>query len=83
MSEGHVFGQVHARLILAGHSCAVASRPKSSQDYWSKKSKTKWLRDCRIRRDLFNEGWLVLEIWECGIRRMRGLVEKLEEFMQA
>ena len=78
----------HRKIILVhgcfwhGHSCALASRPKSNQDYWMKKIKPNRLRDRRVSRDLVKQGWPVLELWECEVRSAMGLVEKLEAFMQ-
>lgn len=78
----------HRKIILVhgcfwhGHSCALASKPKSNQAYWREKIKTNRLRDRRVRRDLVNDGWSVLELWECEIRRGIGLVRKLRAFMK-
>lgn len=65
-----------------GHSCALASKPKSNQNYWSKKIKRNRLRDRQVSRDLVRQGWSVLEIWECEIRRGVELVKSLEMFMK-
>lgn len=79
----------HHKIILVhgcfwhGHSCALASKPKSNQDYWREKIKTNRLRDRRVRRDLAKQGWSVLELWECEVRKGTGLTEKLETFMRS
>ena len=79
----------HRKIILVhgcfwhGHSCTLASKPKSNQDYWREKIKANRARDRRVRRALVKQGWTLLEIWECEIRRGTGLVEKLEVFMQS
>jgi DNA mismatch endonuclease (patch repair protein) len=65
-----------------GHSCALASKPKSNQDYWREKIKNNRLRDHRVRRELIKQGWSVLELWECEIRKETSLTDKLEAFMR-
>ena len=78
----------HRKIILIqgcfwhGHSCSLASKPKSNQDYWSEKIKTNRLRDRRVRRNLVEQGWSVLELWECEIRKGTGLTDKLKTFMR-
>lgn len=66
-----------------GHTCTLASKPKSNRDYWRKKINRNRLRDRRVRRDLLAQGWSVLEIWECAIRKETGLLVKLERFMHS
>lgn len=79
----------HRKIILIhgcfwhGHSCVLASKPKSNEDYWRRKIKTNRSRDRRVRAALASQGWLVYELWECEIRRMTGLVQKLIDFMRA
>lgn len=79
----------HRKIILVqgcfwhGHSCALASKPKSNQDYWREKIKTNRSRDRRVRRELVKLGWSVLELWECDIRKETGLIDKLETFMRS
>jgi len=79
----------HRKIILVqgcfwhGHSCALASKPKSNQDYWREKIKTNRLRDRRVRRELAKLGWSVFELWECEIRKETGLTDKLETFMRS
>lgn len=65
-----------------GHSCRLASKPKSNQDYWSRKIASNQERDRRVRAELEAAGWSVLELWECEIRAKTGLVERLVEFMR-
>lgn len=66
-----------------GHSCRLASKPKSNQQYWTDKIAKNKDRDARNRIELEAAGWEVLELWECDIRAATGLDERLEAFMQA
>lgn len=78
----------HHKIILVhgcfwhGHSCSLGSKPKSNQDYWREKIRNNRLRDRRVKRELIKQGWTVLEIWECEIRKNVGIKEKLEMFMR-
>lgn len=38
-------------------------------------------RDARNIAALESQGWTVLELWECEIRRFTGLEEKLRKFL--
>lgn len=66
-----------------GHSCRLASKPKSNQQYWTEKISKNKDRDARNRIELEAAGWEVLELWECEIRAATGLDERLAAFMQA
>jgi DNA mismatch endonuclease (patch repair protein) len=77
----------HRKIILVhgcfwhGHSCALASKPKSNQAYWKEKIKRNRARDRSVKRSLVKRGWAVLELWECEIRKETGLTKKLNAFM--
>lgn len=79
----------HRKIILVhgcfwhGHSCALASKPKSNQDYWVEKIKANRKRDIRVKRNLIKQGWLIMQLWECEIRRGTRLVKDLKAFMRA
>jgi DNA mismatch endonuclease (patch repair protein) len=77
----------HRKIILVhgcfwhGHSCQLASKPKSNQDYWNPKIQGNKDRDLRNRRALEAAGWDVLELWECDIRKLSGIEHQLRVFM--
>lgn len=79
----------HRKIILVqgcfwhGHTCKLASKPKSNQSYWSPKIETNRARDARNLNMLIQQGWTVMELWECEIRKVDGLTEKIESFMQS
>ncbi|WGT63046.1 very short patch repair endonuclease [Variovorax paradoxus] len=78
----------HRKIVLIqgcfwhGHTCRLASKPKSNEGYWSVKIEANRARDVRNLAALIDQGWTVLELWECEIRRLDGLEEKLQAFMQ-
>lgn len=78
----------HHKIVLVkggfwhGHTCRLASKPKSNEEYWSAKIATNRSRDARNSEALILQGWTVLELWECEVRRLEGLEGGLHAFMQ-
>ncbi|QLH49383.1 MAG: DNA mismatch endonuclease Vsr [Candidatus Accumulibacter cognatus] len=66
-----------------GHTCRLASKPKSNEGYWTAKIATNRARDARNTEALRLQGWTVLALWECDVRRLEGLEEKLRAFLQS
>jgi DNA mismatch endonuclease, patch repair protein len=77
----------HRKIILVhgcfwhGHTCRLASKPKSNKSYWSLKIQTNRARDSRNLVALISQGWKVLELWECDIRKADNLEHTLKDFM--
>src|SRR5213080_3897737 len=63
----------HRKIVLVqgcfwhGHTCQLASKPKSNRGYWGPKIQTNRKRDRRNKTALKRAGWQVLELWECDI----------------
>lgn len=79
----------HRKIVLMhgcfwhGHTCRLASKPKSNQAYWAEKIQGNQARDARSLVALQNQGWAVLELWECEVRQFTGLEDKLRKFLSA
>lgn len=79
----------HRKIILVhgcfwhGHTCRLASKPKSNSTYWTEKILKNQNRDTRNLQALHQAGWAVLELWECDVRRAIGLEERLSVFMNS
>jgi DNA mismatch endonuclease, patch repair protein len=77
----------HRKIVLVhgcfwhGHTCQLASKPKSNRGYWRPKIAINRARDRRNRTSLKRAGWQVLELWECDIRGGRTIQQKLQRFM--
>lgn len=77
----------HRKIILVhgcfwhGHDCRLASKPKSNEAYWTEKIQSNRARDAVNRAALQSQGWTVLELWECEVRRVVGLEDKLQGFL--
>ena len=53
-----------------GHNgCRYFVMPKSNTDYWKKKIKRNIERDCDNVSILESQGWKVLVIWECELKK--------------
>lgn len=78
----------HRKIILVhgcfwhGHTCSLASNPKSNELYWTEKIARNRSRDARTLKELQAQGWEVLELWECEIRAACGLEERISAFMK-
>ena len=57
--------------------CRYAYAPKSRVQFWKKKFAANVGRDARTRRTLEQAGWQVLVVWECELRDMAGLSDRL------
>jgi DNA mismatch endonuclease (patch repair protein) len=49
--------------------------------YWTSKISANQLRDSRNLGALLSGGWRVLTLWECEIRKFKGLEQKILDFM--
>jgi len=78
----------HRKIILVqgcfwhGHTCRLASKPKSNETYWNAKIQANRARDARNLALLVQQGWDVLELWECEVRRAGSIEKQLLVFMQ-
>ncbi|MEJ5202816.1 MAG: very short patch repair endonuclease [Anaerolineales bacterium] len=65
-----------------GHSCkAGAKRPKTNIDYWITKLERNKQRDLLNYQKLAEMGWQYLVIWECEIKDLNSLQEKIVAFL--
>lgn len=51
------------------HSCQRGHLPHSRQDYWEPKIRANVERDIRNRKTLEDEGWQVIVVWECELKK--------------
>jgi len=51
------------------HGCSCKTLPRTNTEFWRNKIETNKRRDRRISRTLRKEGWTVIRIKECKIRR--------------
>jgi DNA mismatch endonuclease, patch repair protein len=49
--------------------CIEAVRPKTNQEYWEAKLDGNVRRDKKNQEALIEQGWRVLQVWECQIEK--------------
>ncbi len=61
-----------------GHAnCNRAKLPQTNTDFWVSKIARNKKRDARTTRQLRRQGWHVLTVWQCHLRRLEGVKERL------
>jgi DNA mismatch endonuclease (patch repair protein) len=60
-----------------GHDCRRGRRPSSNVRFWNEKLEKNRQRDLRNQTMLAEAGWRVLTIWECEIKELPALQERL------
>lgn len=64
------------------HNCRYGRvKPKTNAGFWDKKRTGNRERDKVNIKKLKKDGWSVLVIWECQIKKEGYLTKKLEEFL--
>jgi DNA mismatch endonuclease (patch repair protein) len=64
------------------HRCRWGSvTPKTNAEFWQTKRQSNVARDRRNLRQLEEEGWDVLVVWECDVREAARLTKKLQRFL--
>jgi DNA mismatch endonuclease (patch repair protein) len=60
--------------------CKLARLPKSRLDFWLPKLEGNRARDERVKAELEELGWNVIEIWECQIKddELRGIAKRIK-----
>lgn len=51
-----------------GHGCALFRWPSTRTDFWKVKIAGNIARDQRVREQLRDEGWRILDVWECALK---------------
>ena len=74
---------VHGCFWHRHRGCALARLPKSNLHFWKPKLDGNKRRDERTQRALKKDGWKVLIIWECQIRKIGRLESALRRFLDA
>lgn len=65
---------IHGCFWHQHEGCRLASKPSSRQDYWKAKFDRTAARDKSSFTALTEQGWRVVVIWECDVRKNAGEV---------
>ncbi len=62
-----------------GHpNCKLARRPKTNRKFWEQKVVDNRSRDLRKNRLLRKDGWHIITIWQCKLRRPDYVLNRLK-----
>jgi DNA mismatch endonuclease (patch repair protein) len=64
-----------------GHLCRYGRLPKSKLEYWGPKVIQNKERDKRQARLLRTQGWSVMAVWQCQLKRVDVLARRIERFL--
>lgn len=53
----------------AHDGCNIFKLPKTNIDYWERKIKMNVERDKRVKQTLISQGWNIITIWECMLKK--------------
>lgn len=51
-----------------GHACPLFRWPSTREEFWRAKISGNVARDHRVRQQLLDARWRVLDVWECALR---------------
>jgi DNA mismatch endonuclease, patch repair protein len=73
-----IFPRFHAVVFVHGcfwhaHGCKFSTMPSTRSEFWAKKFEENRKRDRLNIDSLLADGWRVLVIWECAVKRRRTL----------
>lgn len=72
---------VHGCFWHRHEGCALARIPKSNQEFWLTKLEGNKERDESNLRKLHEIGWETLVVWECELRDLGALEQRLRSFL--
>ena len=72
---------VHGCFWHRHSGCKFASIPKTRRNFWQRKFEQNVQRDEKTLDLLKDSGWKALIIWECETKKLKGLREKVMEFL--
>lgn len=73
---------VHGCFWHRHENCRLARLPKSRLDFWLPKLEGNKRRDERVLRQLEEQNWRVLVIWECELSDLKALSNRIEKFLK-
>lgn len=72
---------VHGCFWHRHEGCRFAANPATRTDFWIEKFRRNVERDAAAQKALASEGWQVLVLWECEIKRRSESEERLKAFL--
>ena len=72
---------VHGCFWHGHHNCKLARRPKTNRKFWEQKVVDNRKRDRRKERLLRKQGWHVMTVWQCKLRNIELVVNRLKRML--
>ena len=72
---------VHGCFWHAHTNCKLARRPKTNKRFWQQKAIDNRRRDLRKNSLLRKEGWHVITIWQCRLRKTGQVLKRLKRML--
>lgn len=72
---------VHGCYWHRHHNCKRATIPRTNREFWFKKLTGNARRDRRNARKLRADGWRVLTVWQCRLRKPDAVVRRLRRLL--
>ncbi len=61
--------------------CPKGRPPKSKLEYWLPKLKENRRRDLRLQKDLRKKQWDFLVVWQCELKKLENVKQKIIKFL--
>lgn len=62
--------------------CKRAARPQTNPSFWDAKLNENIERDKRTLAELTGMGWKALVVWQCEMKPLEGLRERIKKFLE-
>lgn len=72
---------VHGCFWHGHNDCPKARLPKTRVEYWRAKRENNLERDARVKRELSEKGWNYMVVWQCQLKDLEKLTERLMSFL--
>ena len=63
-------------------TCKNTRWPKSKMVFWGPKLEENHRRDVTIQRKLRRLGWRVMVVWECRLKHLEAVTDKIQRFLE-
>jgi DNA mismatch endonuclease (patch repair protein) len=74
---------VHGCFWHRHENCKYAYTPKSRIDFWNRKFEENMANDLKVERQLMEDGWKVIIIWECQINEPEIMEKAIEDLVRS
>jgi DNA mismatch endonuclease, patch repair protein len=80
----------HSKIIFVhgcfwhGHkNCKRSIRPSTNKEFWNNNLDANIDRDQKNQQILQTQGWHVLTVWQCELRKPETMLEKIKSFLES